>query len=89
MWSKWSVFTYGAVSMVPEQKGEKPRESLDISIEIRLYFQATWIHAKASFNFKYKYKRGEIKNESSGDRYKDIYMALDIEMGEGQGDLLC
>jgi hypothetical protein len=47
------------------------------------------IHAKASFNIKYKYRRGEIKNESSGDRYKDIYMALDIEMGEGQGDLLC
>jgi hypothetical protein len=67
----------------------KAVESLNISIEIRLYFQATWIHAKASFNIKYKYRRGEIKNESSGDRYKDIYMALDIEMGEGQGDLLC
>ena len=71
------------------RRRKRKRGSLNISIEIRLYFQATWIHAKASFNIKYKYRRGEIKNESSGDRYKDIYMALDIERGEGQGDLLC
>ena len=35
------------------------------------------IHARASFNIKYKYRRGEIKNEAScNKKYVDIYIAV-------------